>query len=89
VIHPDEQKERRGILQLEAFCLDVLAACDRGLPVTAEDVVAGIQFALKARWGVEDRIRYDQGLQHLLTRARLRQNDIDRVSSIMFGLPPK
>lgn len=84
-----EQKERRGILQLEAFCLDVLAACDRGLPVTAEDVVAGIQFALRARWGIEDRIRYDQGLQHVLTRARARQSEIERVSAIMFGIAPK
>jgi hypothetical protein len=57
---------------LDHFVTQMRAAQDRGLPLTANDVLEGLQFALVERRG-GTAIRYAEGIDHVenIIRSRL------------------
>jgi hypothetical protein len=58
---------------LDHFITQVRAAIDRGLPVTAEDVLDGLEFAIAAKRESHMAVPFDEGVDRIENRLRLRR----------------
>src|SRR5262245_11358112 len=66
-------------LKLRDYITQIKACLDRGLPVTAQMVIEGLEVALDERSGAGLPIRYDVGIRYVEDRARrIRENAINR-----------
>jgi len=61
---------------LDHFITQVRAAIDRGLPVTAEDVLDGLEFAIAAKRESHLPVPFDEGVDYI--ENRLRQRRLER-----------
>jgi hypothetical protein len=63
---------------LDHFITQVRAAIDRGLPVTAEDVLDGLEFAIEAKREQHLPVPFDEGIDRI--ENRLRQRRLERAT---------